>query len=468
MRLMRSRLTVALPARAAALLTATALFAGGCQFIAGVRTDGELLGGSAGSTTTTAGGTGGVGGTGGTTTPPCQKTDDCGDPASVCLAGECVQPKCTPNGEAVTLFEAADLGGNQIDTKGVYLAADGDRIAVIVRDPMGSRLLARSWTNNVVNPVGVIVEAQLGGDSRFDTAEVVGAEVRVYGLLSGSPGHVAFPSQGGVHGTATTVSYPALPANCQPPNSGPDRINYDHLGGVTRFAVQCSGSTDRYIYLGTDSDTAVLAQTTPNASNISLRGYLDGADGTQLLVLSLNDTESYVSFGKDATELATYSPLKLSADPNTLSFIGDPMRGPDGSYGLIGATASSIDASGAIWAGLIPDYASFSEVPPTGAAPLLTFDKPIFGDLARVAVSPGGFFTAGASPDTKSVVFVWIDPTAKTLLIPFTPGYTLPAGSTAKIVGASVVRTALDLDVAWIELDNGTMSVRGQRFYCSY
>lgn len=459
-------------ATTAFFLATGALLGGGCQLIAGVHTDGELLGGGTGGTgtTSTTGGTGGAtGGTGGVA--PCQSPADC--PGQVCLAGACVSPKCVPSGNPVVLFDSADLDGHTIDEKRMHLVADGDRIHVVVLDRDQPRLLARTWSNDPVNPGSTIVAVDLAGNggSSFDFARLEDGIVYVHGRLGEQLGHVHFTVTGQtITNDAKFQSYPALPASCVQPNGGPTNVGFDHVGGATRYAVECQGQSGRTLLIGSETTSPeVVAQGAANDPTLHLRGYLDRADGVQLLLTGGGDSDpTLYRAGADVAALQATHAVALDADPNVLNFIANPIHSPAGDALFIGATVSSIDSKGALWGGVLSDYAALATVPPQGVNPILKFDAPPFNNLSDLEAHPSGFYAVGPSMDGKTLNVLWLDPSATTILVSFGAVASLPAGDTGAIVGASVVRGTLTVAAAYAILRDGAVSVEGTRFLCSY
>lgn len=444
-----------------------ALLAGGCQLLAGVRTDGELLtGGTAGS-----GGGQNTGGTGGTTssTGGCSGPADC--PGGACLAGECVTPTCQLSGSPVDLFTTDELSGNTFDPNDLLLVVDGDRAHLVVADDDQPRLLLRTWTSSQAAPTTDIVEVDLTGfgGTEFTHARIENDQLYLSGRRGEEVGRLVLSVANSTVQTGSTFeAFPALPAQCMQP-AAPTRILLDHVDGSTRYALTCQSASGRTLLVGSDAAPPEIVQEgAAGDEKLEIRSYLARPDGTQLVISGGSDgADTWFRQGATIAQLQPVQKLAFSGEPNVITFVGDALHAPGGTA-FLGATLSTVDSSGALWAGVVDDLAALENVPPTGLAAVLPFEMPISNGFSRTAGDASGYYAAGPSLDGKSLLMFWIDPGLKVALLPGTKVLELPGGDTGEIIGAVLGRSLMSLMVAWTELQDSKLSIRGARFVCSY
>ncbi len=470
----------------------------GCHTIAGVRTDGVLAiedagtasggkGGSAGAGGSGgnigmagAGGTGGIAGMGGAGgASGAGGTGGAGncDPAD-CLSKQCdkgacvpVNAICTESGTAFTFFVPTDFV--KADSK-MLVGYSSKAAYVAVSDEGGAKPKYRVRSIDALGKLANIVDCTVSTNAaNMVSTRATDTEFVVQGHLSGTMAEISFPTNdpdGKITGPCVEMPMPSWPA-CA--NRTETEV-FARNGNVTKYATTCGDAADPNLWHlvtgGSDEATYTEIANGPN-TDLSLRA----------AALGIIQNERVIFAGPLLVGDFWHRRETMGYVPQQIDFSGDPMRQESilsvipeiegQSAYLIGASSllpPQLDAS--MVAGLVTDMNQFATAPIAGFkefAHLMSADVAKLGTFGQVAKDDISYYIAIVPLSKKSVDMYWLTKKAESL-INGQIAYAVPAGDPSTITRVAFVPLAFQRLVVWREENAGQITVRGQRYICSY
>jgi hypothetical protein len=435
---------------------------GGCGTVLGL---GDFEDAESGATTTSAAssgstssgtggsGTGGAGATTGTT-----GTGGGGGGGGGKLVGN-----CSLQAEAFDVFSANDLAGQDIDTHSVrVIRAGNDTFHVTAASNTNQTLYARSVHGG--GSLGPIASFASQFGIRVSSAIEDGDITRVAAIIDNEVAEVFFQHNGGdisANG-ATKQSWGSDPG-C---NNGPQRLGFAWEGSMPFWAYSCDGGMGTTLVAGDGQNGSFQISSGVMDSSNDVRRY--GRIGGRHLVVTGSDGPgaSFLRYGLTSDDLGTAYPLVIDDTPGYASLVAGLAPHPVAGLVFVGATLKLSPFDATLWAGHIADYTAFGSVPPTGLAPIVTYNDPAqVGEQSELVLGTQAVGFTRVPFTQKDVSFSWLTDEGAPLLIDF-PVQSAPAGTTYWNTDVGIGLGNLNVLVVWLESTSGAFAVRGQRLIC--
>lgn len=455
-----------LPTHALPLLTLLA--AGGCQLVAGVRTDAEPATGGAGSTsassdvTTTADSSSAssMGGAG-----PCMTNAECTGAGSVCVDGACVTPACTANAP-IEIFGTADLGNDVINESEVAVAYDGTRIYVAVVDYTQKLILVRPVRENSSNEP--VKSAAFLNDARLRHGRWQPNVVYFQGVINGRVADLQWETdQFGLVGTSYTVPWTD---NCDAQDY-PDRVTFSSFGVTSHYLAVCEGTTSKLVLGDGGPGPTPLGSGPIDDPQLHIQQFV-ATDNAGWLAFVDADGKSVWRGGKAKADLAVAQEFSLGSDGGTVATLVLSAGGNLTGDGFVVAAVRYKETPpivAELWTGDVKDLSTLGQIPP----PAMTkqFDGgsdafTVFGESSEMVSSPVGYFFGTRTGDHKRATVTWLSPKGQ-LLVLSSPAFITPDSNTA-VNGVSIVMVDGQPFVVWTEKTGSAYRVRGASYFCAY
>jgi len=447
----------------------------GCHTLAGVVTDGVLASGGGGG----AGGLGGAGGSGGSGGlgggGDCIPTNCL---SQTCDQGACVPVKgtCIPQASPFNVFippEFIKPDGKLLVTyssKAVYVAISEESGAT-------AHFRARSISADTTYLSDITDCTLTAPFGKMWSARATDSEFVLQGFLptgSSTMTEVYFPADpttGDLTGTCTSMPMPSWPA-CV------DRIHaaeFVHVKGVTKYAATCEDAADPntwHLVTGGSDETSYTEITSGMSSDFAVRAAgISIINGERLIVVG---PKLYGSIGyRRESDGFVLHPIALSTDPARQSaWLGSiPVVPGQSAYVLSGSGLLPPQFDANLLGGVLSDISQLDALPPKGLGVIGHF---VGADVAKMgtygqAGQDDKFYYVGVAPlQQKSADIYWLSKAGETL-IAGQAAYVVPAGDPTTIPRAAFVPLGSLYRIAiWREENNGQLTVRAQKFVCSY
>ncbi len=455
----------------------------GCHTLADVRTDGVLDEGSSSSSSSGMGGAAGMGGTGGAAGSGgmggAGGADTC-IPAD-CLSGMCAQGACapvnavcTPSGTVFPIFVATDF----VDPDSKMLVASSSKATYIaISEESGAQPVFRVRSIDGTGGLSNIVDCPAStNNANMVSAYATDNEFVIQGQLGGATptmAEISFPTndpEGKITGPCVEKTIPSWP-ECV---ARIETEAFFQINGVTKYVTTCADQADatkwHIVSGGTDEPTYSDLANGPN-TDISLRatalGYVKG--------------ERVIFSGPDLVGDCYYRRESEGNIPKQIDFSGIAERQESifavlpevegESIYVVGASSilpPKFDAS--LLGGLITDMSQFAAVPAQGVKEFVhmgSAEVSKLGTYGKITSDDISYYAAIIPLAKKSVDMYWFTKKAEPL-ISAQVAYEVPAGDPSTITRVAFVPLVLQRLVIWREDNNGAITVRGQRFVCSY
>lgn len=465
----------------------------GCHTIAGVRTDGVLAedagsgsGGNAGTGGAAAtGGMAGMGGAGGTAGAGGAAGAGGGgtcNPAD-CLSKMCdkdvcvpVNATCTPQGMPFNIFIPGEF--TKPDGK-LFVNATPKAVYVAISEEAGptAKFRARS-IDAVTTDLSPITDCDISaGGAKMSKTRASDTEFVLQGRVFPSPSSVAEvsipidPNTGALMSPCNLSLLPSWPECTQ----NTDAIDFQHIGNVTKYSITCVDPMDstkwNLLTSGSDEPTYTKVDSAP-LNDFSVRSagiaYIKG----ERVIFVSPELYGKVGFRRESKAFALEE-FDLSTDPARQEAILGlvPAVPGDSAYILAGSGLLPPQFDASLLGGFISDLGMFTSTPPAGMKLVGTFKGAQVAKLGTIAqaIEDAASYSIGVAPlNNKSADIYWLSKTGE-MLITGQSAYVVPAGDPTVIprVAFAPLGPLFRLAV-WREDNNGVLTVRGQRFVCSY
>jgi hypothetical protein len=430
-----------------------ALLVAGCQLIAGVHTDAEL----------NQGGSGGKG---------CSVSAEC--PSGVCQDGVCkpAKAKCALDLAPFDILTSEALGGHEVDASSLVLASGSDRVFASVIDKITSRLVIGT-VHEVGEPAGSRTEFPFTNGAAFVTGRESGGQVILQGRVGYEIGQLVFPTTAdGVSSMGTFQPFPTLAPECSSPRVAAS-LAFAQAGDKTFYAATCAapgGATRALVVGGSEGPAPALVAQGPRTDTSLNIHYYTVTNGQHLLLLDDNMTgDAFFRTGASPADLGVAHQIQFSPSPAEVeSFFGAfPLPAGDGVTLLIVHLVPPPMLALSAEVGVVKDFSSLVQIPPPGFNPVFKLQNVNqFNPPGPVASDGENMYLTLVPPPGKIVELAWFKGTGESVL-PNTPVFSVPDGSSAQILTSTVAQLGFKLLVAWIEQRDGAYSVRGQRLICT-
>ncbi|HMY17703.1 MAG TPA: hypothetical protein PKA58_15375 [Polyangium sp.] len=458
----------------------------GCHTIADVRTDAILDEGKSSSSSgmagqggmggmVAAGGMGGMaGGGGGGGGGNC-------DPSN-CLSKQCAQgacvpvnAKCSPQGPPFPIFLPTDF----VDPAGKLLVGYNNKaVYVSIADEGGPNAKFRTRSidaisNNVSNITDCTVPYPLvymNSTRTSDTEFVVQGHVAPNVVVA----EASIPLDAMTGDLKTGCQFQPLPSwsACM---SSTVVSKFTRLGNDTKYAVTCEDPADPntwHLVTGGSDEASYTDIGTGPANGFEVRASAISYINNERVVFVAPDLYGKIGFRRESKAYALEE-FDLDVDPARQEAILAmvPFVSGQSVFMLAGSGLLPPQFDARLLGGVLSDMAQFATVPPTGVKEVGHFTGAEVAKLGTYG-QPGEdaeSFYVGVSPlSQKSADIYWLSKTGETL-IAGQSAYVVPAGDNTIIPRVSFVPLGALYRVAvWREENLGTLTVRGQRFICSY
>lgn len=455
----------------------------GCHTLAGVHTDGVLDEGTVSSSSTGMAGAGGMGGTGGAAGTGgmggaggggnCIPTDCV---TGMCSQGACVSPNavCAPSGAIFDIFGPGDF----VDADAKMLVAHSSKaVYVAISDEGGPNPIFKVHSIDGDGSVANIVNCTASATAaNMVSARASDTEFVIQGHLNGpnaTMAEISFPTndpEGRITGPCVEMPMPSW-KECV------NRINTEAFvrnGGVTKYVTTCADPVDstisRVVIGGSDELTYTDIANGPN-SDISLRTTGIAYVKNERVLFSGPDLVGEFYFRRESAAFAPQQ-IDFSGIPERQEAIFALVPEIEGqSVYVVGASAilpPKFDAS--LLGGLVTDVSQLATTPAQGFKEFVhmgSAEVSKLGTYGNITSDDTSYYAAIIPLAKKSVEMYWFTKKAESL-IGGQAAYTVPATDSSTITRAAFVPLALQRLVVWREENAGAVSVRGQRFVCSY
>lgn len=455
-------MTVRRPALFGAYLLPLALLVG-CGTVLGLSDFEDAEAGATSSTSgaTTSSGTAGGGGTGGT--GATSTTTGTGAAGGGGGGGGKLVGNCSLQAEAFDIFSAADLMGQTMDTRSVRVVRGaGDTFHVTAASDMSHTVFARSVHGDA--GLGAIASYTSQYGLRLANAFDDGNVVRVAAIIDNEVAEVLFQHSGNdvSPGGATKQSWGSDPA-C---NNGPGRLGFVWEASMPFWAFSCDDGMGTTLVAGDGQNGSFQVSSGVMDSSNDVRRYAR-VNGRHLIVTGSDGPgTAFLRYGLTAGDLGNAAPLVIDDTPGYASLVAGIAPHPAQGMTMIGATLKVSPFDATLWAGHISDYTAFGSVPPTGLAPIVTYNDPAeVGDQSELARGTQAVGFARVPFTQKDVTFTWLTDEGAPLLIDF-PVQSAPGGTTYWNADVGFGLGNLNVLVAWMESAGTAYAVRGQRLIC--
>ncbi|MFS8067665.1 MAG: hypothetical protein ACMG6S_14975 [Byssovorax sp.] len=391
--------------------------------------------------------------------------------------GKAPSGSCTKVGAPFDILTPAELGASAALTKEVLLVPDQKNIAmvhVVLQDSGLGRVLVRTVVDNA-KVLGNFVQFGTAGAPPFKPrAAWGGGYLHIEGTLGNSIQELNFsvdPDSGVITGGKANT-YPT-PIECLQ-GGGLGTVAFAQDGEKARYLASCLPSPaggPALLFAGGWTGQPVQIASGMPSSTLMQPSFYSFVGSTHLAFFSGPDGKSAFSHGATVQELAGVQPFLLTTDPDSVVqgiFATIPRPADDG-VTIIGAHFNVKTSTGQYWTGslLTQDYATLSQVPPPGFAPvqdILTVKDTV--TPAPPSWSAQKIVSAGATPDDTAVRLYWLTREGKPLVFGqevYKSADTAVREANAAPFGGSAIL------VVWTERTGAseiTSLVRGQRMTC--
>lgn len=435
---------------------------GGCGTVLGL---GDFEDAESGATTSTSASSGstssgtGGGGTGGASAT----TGTTGAGGGGGEGGGQLVGNCSLQAEAFDVFSANELAGQDVDTHSIRLIRAGnDTFHVTVASNTNATLYARSVHGGA--SLGPVASFASQSGVRVSNAREDGAVTRVAGIIDNEVAEVIFLHNGNDLATngVTKQSWGSDPA-C---TFGPQRLGFGWEGSMPYWAFSCDDGMGTTLVAGDGQNGSFQVSSGVTDDSNDVRRYAR-LGGRHLIVTGSDGPGvSLLRYGVTAADLGTSYPLVIDDTPGYASIVAGLAPHPVAGLIFAGASVQLSPFDATFWAGRILDYNAFSEVPPTGLAPIVTYNDPAqVGEQSELALGTQAVGFARVPFTQKDVSFSWLTDDGAPLLLDF-PVQSAPAGTTFWTADVGFGVANLNVLVVWLESASGAFAVRGQRLIC--
>lgn len=478
-----------------AILLVGLAFGYGCHSIAGVRNDAILeeekgssssgMAGSAGK-----GGMGGAGGTGGmVATGGMAGTGGAGggggngncDPSNCvskqCKNGACVpvNATCLPQGQVFPIFLPAQFtkpDGKLIvgyNSKAVYVAIAEESGATVT---FRARSIDAATTD--VSPITdcsiAYAKAYMNATRTSETEFVLQGHVAPNVVVA----EISIPLDSVTGGLKNGCQLAALPSwsECM---KNTINVKFARLGAVTKYAATCEDPVDPntwHLVKGGSDEPAYTDIGTGPLNGFEARASAVAYINNEQVVFVASELYGKIGYRRQSKAYALEE-FDLSTDPARQEAILAMMPFVSGQsvFMLAGSGLLPPQFDAKLLGGIVDDMGQFATVPPTEVRIIGEFSGAAvakLGTYAQPAEDANSFYIGVAPLSQKSADIYWLSKTGETL-VAGQSAYVVPAGDSSIIPRVSFVPLGQVYRVAiWREDLNGTVTVRGQRFVCSY
>lgn len=449
-----------------ALLLPLALL-GGCGTVLGLGDFDDADAGATSTTTSTgatsSSGSGGSGGSGTTTTSTSAGGGMGGGGGD---GGGHLVGNCSLQAEAFDIFSAGEIAGEDVDTRSVRIirgaAGGSDVFHVTAGGQNNHTLYARTVHGGAsLGPIATFTAAQ---DLRVVDALDDGVVVRVAGIIDNEVAEVFFQHNGGdLSDTGVAKQGWGTDVSCA---YGPQRLGFAWTGSVPSWAYSCDGGMGTNLIAGDGLSGSFQVSTGVMDNSNDVRGYARLNDRHFIVTGSDGPGTAYIRYGLTQQDLSAFPVLTIDATPGYASLYAGSAPHASGGFTMIGASLQVSPFDATMWAGLITDIAAFSAVPPTGLAPIATYDDPAkVGEQSDLALGDQVVGFARVPFTQKEVNMSWLTDLGAPLLIDSLV-QSAPAGTTYWSADVAFGPSNLNVLVVWLESTGGVYSVKGQRLIC--
>ena len=388
-----------------------------------------------------------------------------------------------PAGGLFALLNANDFGTDDIDDNVLLvpgMAGGKGQAHLVVRNRTSHQIIIRTILDNP-NPLGNIAHLGMpcGADYEVATGWADGMGLHLGGGASDVGLGEAFFPVDGCMGIEDTPSFSPIgtPSACMNPGHI-GRLRMVERNGVLVYLVSCVTQgvpvpQSLSLWLGAgDSPMPPEQLATGGPTDTLMNPDVMAIVNLNLLTFFNSDFGPVaVSYGPQASDIASPFPFSLDATPSTQSFVFGtvPALAGDG-VAILAATADLDKNTGALWAGALgpTELDTLGQTPPQGMKKILTApDLTALGSLGKPTYDKDTFITAGPSIVMNGAFFSWFKRDTTPLVLQYP---VVTSDGTFSILTAAAAPLGLTKLVIWVERDGASpphYTVRGRKLLCN-